>query len=143
MKKYVLLLLFAKDYKKVLLIKRKKKPFADLYNGIGGKIEQNESIKEATIRECIEETNIKIENPKLLITAIYPKSVNADEEKEMSVLYDTVDEVEVKENYEGTFEWKPIEFALDFYNKQIAGLSNLAQFIKEILDIENIEKFYD
>ena len=133
MKKYVLLLLFTKDYKKVLLIKRKKKPFADLYNGIGGKIEQNESI---------EETNIRIENPKLLITSIYPKSVNADEEKEMSVLYDTVNEVDVKENYEGTFEWKPIEFALDFYNKQIAGLSNLAQFIKEILDIEGIKKFY-
>ena len=127
MKKYVLLLLFTKDYKKVLLIKRKKKPFADLYNGIGGKIE---------------ETNIRIENPKLLITSIYPKSVNADEEKEMSVLYDTVNEVDVKENYEGTFEWKPIEFALDFYNKQIAGLSNLAQFIKEILDIEGIKKFY-
>ncbi len=142
MKKYVLLLLFTKDYKKVLLIKRKKKPFADLYNGIGGKIEQNESVKEATIRECIEETNIRIENPKLLITSIYPKSVNADEEKEMSVLYDTVNEVDVKENYEGTFEWKPIEFALDFYNKQIAGLSNLAQFIKEILDIEGIKKFY-
>ena len=142
MKKYVLLLLFTKDYKKVLLIKRKKKPFADLYNGIGGKIEQNESVKEATIRECIEETNIRIENPKLLITSIYPKSVNADEEKEMSVLYDTANEVDVKENYEGTFEWKPIEFALDFYNKQIAGLSNLAQFIKEILDIEGIKKFY-
>lgn len=142
MKKYVLLLLFTKDYKKVLLIKRKKKPFADLYNGIGGKIEQNESVKEATIRECIEETNIRIENPKLLITSIYPKSVNAEEEKEMSVLYDTADEVDVKENYEGTFEWKPIEFALDFYNKQIAGLSNLAQFIKEILDIEGIKKFY-
>lgn len=142
MNKYVLLLLFTKDYKKVLLIKRKKKPFANLYNGIGGKIGQNESVKEATIRECIEETNIKIKNPKLLITSIYPKSVNADEEKEMSVLYDTLKEVDVKENYEGTFEWKPIEFALDFYNKEIAGLSNLAQFIKEILDIEGIKKFY-
>ena len=30
----------------------------------------------------------------------------------------------------------------NFNNKQIAGLSNLAQFIKEILDIEGIAKFY-
>ena len=47
-----------------------------------------------------------------------------------------------EENYEGSFEWKNIDFALDFNNKQIAGLSNLAQFIKEILDIEGIVKFY-
>ena len=40
MKKYVLLLLFTKDFSKILLIKRKKKPFANLYNGIGGKIEE-------------------------------------------------------------------------------------------------------
>lgn len=142
MKRYVLLLLFTKDFKKVLLIKRKKKPFANLYNGIGGKIEPNETVEEATIRECLEEVEIKIQCPKLLITSIYPKSINADEEKEMSVLYDTVDEVFVKENDEGTFEWKDINFALDFNNKQIAGLSNLAQFIKEILDIEGIQKFY-
>jgi len=60
----------------------------------------------------------------------------------MAVLYDFVDEVDVKENYEGSFEWKNIDFALDFNNKQIAGLSNLAQFIKEILDIEGVAKFY-
>ena len=142
MKKYVLLLLFTKNYNKVLLLKRNKKPYANLYNGIGGKIEQNESVIEATIRECKEETNILISSPKLLVTCIYPKSVNSDEEKEMSVLYDCVDEINVLENYEGVFEWKDINFALDFNNKQIAGLSNLAQFIKEILDIEGIVKFY-
>ena len=139
MKKYVLLLLFTKDFSKILLIKRKKKPFANLYNGIGGKIEENETIQEATIRECMEETKIVINNPKLLVTCKYPKSINSEEEKEMHVLYDCT---EVKETYEGTFEWKNIEFAQDFNNKEIAGLSNLAQFIKEILDIEGIKKFY-
>lgn len=142
MKRYVLLLLFTKDFKKVLLIKRNKKPFANLYNGIGGKIELGETVKEATIRECMEEAKIQIKSPKLLMTCIYPKSINAEEEKEMAVLYDIVDEVNVEENDEGTFEWKDINFALDFNNKQIAGLSNLAQFIKEILDIEGVVKFY-
>lgn len=142
MKRYVLLLLFTKDFNKVLLIKRNKKPYAGLYNGVGGKIEENETVSEATIRECFEETNIQISQPKLLVTCTYPKSINSDEDKEMAVLYDCVDEVAVNENYEGTFEWKNIDFALDFNNKQIAGLSNLAQFIKEILDIEGIRKFY-
>lgn len=142
MKRYVLLLLFTKNFEKVLLIKRNKNPYANLYNGIGGKIEKNETVIEATIRECKEETNICISNPKLLVTCTYPKSINSEEEKEMAVLYDFVDEVDVKENYEGSFEWKNIDFALDFNNKQIAGLSNLAQFIKEILDIEGVAKFY-
>lgn len=142
MKRYILLLLFTKDYKKILLIKRNKKPYANLYNGIGGKIENNESVVDATIRECFEETGIKISNPKLLVTCIYPQSINSVEEKEMAVLYDFANEVDVPENYEGIYEWKNIEFALDFNNKQIAGLSNLSQFIKEILDIEGIVKFY-
>lgn len=142
MKRYVLLLLFTKDFKKILLMKRNKKPYAGLYNGVGGKIEENETVSKATIRECLEETNIQISQPKLLVTCTYPKSINSDEDKEMAVLYDCVDEVEVNENYEGTFEWKNIDFALDFENKQIAGLSNLAQFVKEILDIEEIRKFY-
>ena len=142
MKKYVLLLLFTKDFNKILLIKRKKKPFVNLYNGIGGKIEENETVQEATIRECMEETKIEITNPKLLVTCIYHKSINSEDEKEIHVLYDIVEEKEVEETYEGTFEWKNIEFAQDFNNKEIAGLSNLAQFIKEILDIEGIKKFY-
>lgn len=141
MKRYVLLLLFTKDSKKILLMKRNKKPYADLYNGVGGKIEENETVSEATIRECLEETNIQISQPKLLVTCTYPKSINSDEDKEMA-LYDCVDEIEVNENYEGSFECKNIDFALDFKNKQIAGLSNLAQFVKEILDIEEIRKFY-
>ena len=94
MKKYVLLLLFTKDFNKILLIKRKKKPFTNLYNGIGGKIEENETVKEATIRECMEETKIEIRNPKLLVTCIYPKSINSEDEKEMHVLYEVVEEKE-------------------------------------------------
>ena len=36
-----------------------------------------------------------------------------------------------------------IEFALDFNNKELAGLANISQFVKEIFDIEGIKKFYD
>ncbi len=143
MKKYVLLLLFTKDFKKVLLIKRNKKPFAGLYNGVGGKIEDGETVIAATIRECKEETGITITNPKLLVTSIYPISANSEEEKSLAVLYDIVEKVPVEATYEGTFEWKDIDFVLDFHNKQIAGLANLAQYTKEILNIENIKKFYE
>ena len=62
--------------------------------------------------------------------------------KHLNLPYDKSIVDDIEENYEGSFEWKNIDFALDFNNKQIAGLSNLAQFIKEILDIEGIVKFY-
>lgn len=143
MKKYVVVFLFTKDYKKVLMVKRNKPPYKDCWNGIGGKIEENETEVQATIRECYEETKIKLSNPKLFITYIYPETNQMNKGTNLSVLYDFIDEVPVKSNYEGIYEWKDINFALDFSNKELAGFANISQFVKEIFDIEGIEKFYE
>ncbi len=143
MKKYVLILLFNKTADKVLLIKRNRQPFKNLYNGVAGKIEDTETEEQSTIRECFEETGIKLICPKKFMTMIYPKSRNNREDKSIAIYYDFIEEVNVNENIEGTFEWKNMEFVMDFHNKQIAGFSNLAQFIKEIRDIEGIKKFYE
>ena len=143
MKKFVVIFLFNKDYKKVLMVKRNKPPYKNCWNGIGGKIEENETEIQATIRECYEETEIKLDNPKLFITYIYPETNQMNKGTNLSVLYDFIDEVQVKSNYEGIYEWKDINFALDFNNKELAGLANISQFIKEIFDIEGIKKFYE
>lgn len=142
MKKYVVIFLFTKDYKKVLMIKRNNPPYKNCWNGIGGKIEKGENEIQAAIRECNEETSIKLVNPKLFITYIYPETNEINKGTNLSVLYDFIDEVQVKSNYEGIYEWKDIEFALDFNNKKLAGFANISQFIKEIFDIEGIKKFY-
>lgn len=71
------------------------------------------------------------------------KEMKLNKETNLSVLYDFIDEVSVKSNYEGIYEWKDIEFALDFNNKELAGFANISQFVKEIFDIEGIKKFYD
>ena len=141
-KNYVVILLFSKDAEKLLLVKRNKKPYQNLWNGIGGKIELGETEIEAAIRECKEETGLTMINPKLLVTYVYPESNPVNSNTHLSVIYDFIDIEEVEDNYEGHYEWKDIEFALDFNNKEIAGCSNLAQMIKEIYDIENIKKFY-
>ena len=143
MKKFVVIFLFTKDYKKVLMVKRNKPPYKNCWNGIGGKIEENETEIQATIRECYEETEIKLDNPKLFITYIYPETNQMNKGTNLSVLYDFINEVQVKSNYEGIYEWKDINFALDFDNKELAGLANISQFIKEIFDIEGIKKFYE
>lgn len=141
-KNYVVILLFSKDTKKLLLVKRNKKPYPNLWNGIGGKIEVDETEIEAAIRECKEETGLTMISPKLLVTYVYPESNPVNSNTHLSVIYDFIDIEEVEDNYEGHYEWKDVEFALDFNNKEIAGCSNLAQMIKEIYDIENIKKFY-
>lgn len=143
MKPFVVIFLFTKDYQKVLLMKRKKEPYKNCWNGIGGKIEENETEIEAAIRECREETGIILKNPKLFITYKYPKSNSINSNTTLNVLYDFVDETKIDENYEGTYEWKDIQFAMDFNNKEMAGFSNISQFIKEIFDLENITKFYN
>ncbi|MCI8394574.1 MAG: NUDIX domain-containing protein [Bacilli bacterium] len=142
-KNYVVIMLFNKNKDKLLLVKRNKKPYKDCWNGIGGKIEENETPLEAAKRECIEETNIALENPKLLVTYVYPESNIMNSNTNLNVIYDFVQEVAVKDNYEGHYEWKDINFVMDTYNQEIAGLSNLNQFVKEIFDLENIKKFYE
>lgn len=54
LKRFVVIFLFTKDYKKVLMVKRNKLPYKNCWNGIGGKIEGNETEIQATIRECYE-----------------------------------------------------------------------------------------
>lgn len=143
MKNYIVILIFDKEYKKILLVKRAKKPYINCWNGVGGKIEDNETEIEAAIRECKEETGINLKDPKLLVTYKYPENNSINSNITLNVIYSSQKMVEVKSNEEGTYEWKDIEFASDFNSKEIAGFSNLGQFIKEILDLEGIKKFYE
>ena len=129
-KNYVVIILFNKNNNKLLLVKRNKKPYKDCWNGIGGKIEENETPLEAAKRECMEETNITMQNPKLLVTYVYPKTNIMNSNTKLNVIYDFVQEVAVNDNDEGHYEWKDIEFVMDANNKEIAGLSNLNQFVK-------------
>lgn len=76
-----------------------------------------------------------------MITYQYPESQSVNSNIELNVLYDFIEEP-IRANEEGRYEWKDIEFAMHFNNKEIAGFSNIGQFIKEIYDLENIKKFY-
>lgn len=142
-KNYVVIMLFNKSGDKVLLVKRNRQPYKNCWNGIGGKIKENETCFDAAKRESIEEANIVITNPKLLVTCIYPESNTINSNTILNVMYDFVDEVNVLDNEEGHYEWKDINFVMNIDSKEIAGFSNLNQFVKEILDLENIKKFYD
>ncbi|MCO7176016.1 NUDIX domain-containing protein [Sporolactobacillus kofuensis] len=48
---------------KILMINRQKSPWQGAWNGVGGKLEIDESPKECVIREIWEETGIRLERP--------------------------------------------------------------------------------
>ena len=52
--------------KQVLLIKKKRGPGKGMWNGPGGKIEDDETILQGTVRELQEETGITPINPKII-----------------------------------------------------------------------------
>jgi len=61
MKKYVLGFLFSKDESHVVLINKLNPAWQKgLFNGIGGKIETNETARQAMEREFLEETGVEI-----------------------------------------------------------------------------------
>ena len=142
MKNFVVVLLFSMNNDKMLMVKRNKNPYKNCWNGIGGKLENGEDVIQAAIRECKEETDIDLENPRHFITYQYPVDNPANSGTILHVVYDFIDIIDVNENEEGYYEWKDIDFVLDFSNQEIAGFSNVSQFVKEIFDLEGIHKFY-
>ncbi len=126
-KNYCVCILFNKDLTKTLLIQKAEgKWFAGMYNGLGGKLEEGETAKEACIREVWEESNelITLKNPFQLATLTFPHEVTIH----LHAFYDIIDEVALPANREGVAYWLPTEFLLDFKNENIVGYGNLTYF---------------
>lgn len=60
MKKYNVIVIFNKEFDKVLMCKRTKEPYMGMYNLVGGKIEKDDDGLNEAYRELKEETNIGI-----------------------------------------------------------------------------------
>ena len=128
-KNYCVCILLNKDLTKTLLIKKAEgKLFAGMFNGLGGKLELNETAKDACIREIWEESSeiITLTNPTHLATI----SFSHNEPITLHAFYDVIDEVKIPENREGMAYWLPTEFLLDFNNDNIVGYGNLPYFCR-------------
>lgn len=128
-KNYTICILFNKELTKTLLIKKVSgKLYGNRYNSLGGKIEEGETLTQACVREVFEESEnlIKLENPKHIATLTFPYETPIN----LHTFYDVVNEVQIPENREGTPEWVPVEFLLDFNNEQVVGNGNLSYFCR-------------
>ncbi len=74
MQGYNVVIVYNKDFDKLLFCKRSKDPYKGLYNFVGGKIEKNKSNIEEAYRELSEETGILKQDIKLhhLMDFVYP-----------------------------------------------------------------------
>lgn len=128
-KNYTICILLNKDLSKTLLIKKAEaKLFGGKYNGLGGKIEAGETPAQACVREVFEESNelITLKNPTHMATLTFPY----ENPIYLHAFYDVIDEVQIPQNREGTPQWLPVEFLLDFNNESVVGNGNMAYFCR-------------
>ena len=131
MKRYNVIAVFTNDLKYTLMCKRSKEPFKDLYNFVGGKVEDDNNIEEA-YRELCEETGIKKDDIDLIhiMDFIYYKD---DYELEIyyGILKHSVNLIEEINK----LVW--ISMNENFFDyKKFAGNGNIGHIMKQIeLDI--------
>ena len=131
MKRYNVIAVLSSDMKYTLMCKRKKEPFKNLYNFVGGKVENDNSISEA-YRELFEETGIKEENINIthLMDFIYYK-----DDFELEIYYGILKhDVKLIEEV-NKLKWISIEENFFDY-KKFAGNGNIGHIMIQIkLDI--------
>lgn len=128
MKKYNVIVVFDKDFRKTLMCKRTKEPYKGMYNLVGGKIEkENDGLNEA-YRELQEETNISREDISLIHFMdmeyiVFDKTI----EVYYGILNNAVDLVEEVNK----LEW--VDVNDNFFDmSRYAGEGNVGHIIEEI-----------
>lgn len=127
MKRMNVIVVFDEKIQKVLMCKRSKPPYKDMYNLVGGKIENDDSLSEA-YRELEEETNIKKNDINLIhfMNLTYIKW-----NKELEVYYGILKyNVKLIEEV-NQLEWVNINENFFDMNK-FAGEGNIGHIIEEI-----------
>ncbi|KAI3407058.2 hypothetical protein KGF56_000146 [Candida oxycetoniae] len=150
---YTLGFVRCKENNKVLLLNREKAPWMGKWNGIGGKIEPNETSMESMRREAIEETGLDLPNFKsrgiltweIHVTKDKPRVFKDTNENKTHMpiteglyLFTADITIEQYENYntpiiyndEGILDWKDIAWITHEYNY---GIVDNVRFIFKYL----------
>ncbi|TDF95934.1 NUDIX hydrolase [Paenibacillus piri] len=127
---------FIKQGGSLLLLNRESPSWMGCWNGVGGKLEKNESPRRSMVREIAEETNIHESAYHLSYKGLVSWTEDGDHFGGM-YLYtaDFPEDVEYTtpvKTSEGILDWKPIEWVLVPENQGIA--TNLPVIIKHLFE---------
>ena len=143
---FIYTLAFIKQGNKILMINRNKQPWQGMWNGVGGKINQNETPLECVVREIYEETNLKFNKDEVIYkgkvtwnNAFYPNGKGIDYNEGLYLYFVNLNEDILYETPiltdEGILAWKDISFLKDKDNLGIAY--NIPYFIDNLLNNQN------
>jgi len=131
MYKYTLCLI--KKGNDLLLLNRSKSPAMGMWNGIGGKTEENETPAEGVIREVYEESGIELVDPVYVGNAVLKSEVRFD--GIYLFIAEITEDLQVQTPLmidEGILDWKSINWILDEDNMGV--ISNLKCYLPKILE---------
>lgn len=133
-------LIFIKRGNKLLMLNRIKSPWMGSWNGVGGKIESNETPLESAIREVYEETNIKINESQIKYKGVVTWNESISK---VGGLHLYLAEVNVDFKYEtpkvvteGILDWKDISWIGDFDNYGVCD--NIPFFIDDVVNNDEL-----
>ena len=127
MKKMNVIVVFDKDMKNTLVCKRTKEPYIGMYNLVGGKIEEEDGLKEA-YRELFEETNIKESD---IALTYFMNLTYVKWNKELEVYYGILNKkVKIVEEV-NKLEWVSIDDNF-FDMSKYAGEGNIGHIMEEV-----------
>lgn len=121
------IVVFDKDMKNTLVCKRTKEPYIGMYNLVGGKIEEEDGLKEA-YRELFEETNIKESD---IALTYFMNLTYVKWNKELEVYYGILNKkVKIVEEV-NKLEWVSIDDNF-FDMSKYAGEGNIGHIMEEV-----------
>ena len=126
----IVTLCFVKKDNKILMINRNKPPFMGMWNALGGHKEENETALECAIREIKEESNVIVDNAKLISISTW----NYDDD-EIYVYVSTLPDDFDLSAYplkidEGIIDFKEIDWVLNL--KNFGVIEDLRVFLNDI-----------
>ncbi|MCF7931069.1 MAG: 8-oxo-dGTP diphosphatase [Acholeplasmataceae bacterium] len=135
---------FIKRNDEILMVNREKSPWKGSWNGVGGKIDADESALTCIIREIAEETNIIVEHHQIKDKGILTWNDFAALGNGLHLFL-----IEIPKDYvyetprkvrEGILDWKKIEWINDFENYGVSH--NIPYFLPTILNEEKRYHFH-
>lgn len=135
--KYTLAFIKRKD--EILMLNRNKSPWMGSWNGVGGKVNENETAINCIIREVYEETGINVNKEDVIDKGYVTWNSNEEYNNGLHVYLINLDDnfiyVTPRKVLEGILDWKKIDWISDFENYGVCD--NIPYFINDVIFNKN------